>query len=98
MLIKVPLLLGQELSEDRRRVADLAVSLSEGAGQQRVKDDDGLVEVPDEDSLEFRVGARRRVLATAATPTAARRPCSSTPVHIIRVIIGVQGVRVPPTL
>jgi len=57
-----------------RCATDLAVSLSEGAGEQRVKYDDRLVEIPDEHSLQLRVGPRRRILASTTTATATRRP------------------------
>lgn len=49
--------------------AYLSVSLREGASQQRVKDDDGFIEIPDEDAFVLgSAGAWRRVLqASAAT-------------------------------
>jgi len=50
----------------------LAVSLCESAGQQRVKYDDRLVQIPDEDALQLRVGTRGRILTSSTTATTTR--------------------------
>lgn len=54
---------------------DLSISLSVDSGQQGVEDDDGLVEVPDEDSLEICLRTRGRV--RLAPPAATSTPTTS---------------------